>query len=216
MTQRELNDERLHAIRDTVLRMGGIASEMVRKACEVALTGNQDLSREVIDMDDQVDWIEDKTAFETVVALMRQSPVGADLRFLASTLRVIGEIEKVADDAVKLARRGAKLGGQIPADMKVILSELGETGRQMLGAALRLYDDYSEDLDREIVELEKQTDRVFFEAKQKLVETMRTDPPSAELAVRTIDCLQALEHVADRSSEITKHLRTQFRPAVAR
>lgn len=216
MTQRELNDERLHAIRDTVLRMGGIASEMVRKACEVALTGNQVLAQEVIDMDDRVDWIEDETAFETIVTLMRQSPVGHDLRFLASTLRVIGEIEKIADDAVKLARRGAKIGGQIPAAMKITLSELGETGRQMLGAALRLYDDYSEDLDREIVELECRTDSAYFEAKEKLVEMMRTNPQSAELAVRTMECLQALEHVADRSSEITKRLRMHFGPTVVR
>ncbi|MFQ3678075.1 MAG: phosphate uptake regulator PhoU, partial [Fimbriimonadaceae bacterium] len=142
--------------------------------------------------------------------------VGHDLRFLASTLRVIGEIEKIADDAVKLARRGAKLGGQIPVDMKITLSDLGETGRQMLGAALRLYDDYSGDLDREIVELERQTDDVYFKAKQNLVETMRANPQSAEVAVRTMECLQALEHVADRASEITKHLRTHFGPAVAR
>ena len=105
-------EERLLAIRSQVISMGNLAHDMVRKASESVIGGNPSLANEVIRDDDQVDALERKTTLETIMLVMQESPVGADLRFLISTLGVVGEIEEVADDAVKLARRSLKLGSE--------------------------------------------------------------------------------------------------------
>ena len=115
MRLRQHFDDRLDDIRSDVLRMGNLAGDMVKLAVEGAVNGEIEMAAQVIRADDEVDRLEDATVNTTVLLVMQEAPVGRDLRFLASTLGIIGEIEKVADDACKLARRSTKLQGQFPA-----------------------------------------------------------------------------------------------------
>ena len=142
MTVRQRVDARHQNIQSDILRMGGIASDMVRLASEAVLNGDVTLAKAVIDMDDLVDDLEKETIQMTVLAVGMEAPVASDLRILVSTLGVIGEIEKVADDAVKLARRATKLSGHFPPEMKLALNQLGEEARKVFAAALRLYSEY--------------------------------------------------------------------------
>ena len=130
-------EERILAIRSQVINMGNLAHDMVRKASESVITGNPSLANDVIRDDDAVDAAERQTTFETIMFVMQESPVGPDLRFLVSTLGVVGEIEEVADDAVKLARRSLKLGTNFPSSMKVQLNDLSEISRRQLASAIR-------------------------------------------------------------------------------
>jgi phosphate transport system protein len=197
-------------IRSDVVRMGNVASDMVRLAVEAVLNGDIELARTVVRMDDEVDNLEKDTVHKTVLTVMRESPVAGDLRLLVSTLGVVGEIENVADDAVKLARRVNKLTGHFPAEMKAALVELGEHARLCFASALRLYIEYTPELAREVVEADEEIDSRFAQARDRVLALIRQDPNSTEHLVRTISAFHALEHVADRAVEIANRLRLHY------
>ena len=135
--------EKLNEIRNEVVRMGTDALEMVRMAVEATLSNDMQLCESVITADDSVDSLERSIYTKTVVIVMQESPVANDLRMLVATLGVVSEIEKAADDAVKLARRARKLQHAFPSEMRRALMELGEVARVQFSSSLRLYADYS-------------------------------------------------------------------------
>ena len=199
-------EERILAIRSQVISMGNLAHDMVRKASESVITGNPSLANDVIRDDDAVDVAERQTTFETIMFVMQESPVGPDLRFLVSTLGVVGEIEEVADDAVKLARRSLKLGTNFPSSMKVQLSDLSEISRRQLASAIRLYADFDHDLARSIIATDDEVDSAYSKARDELLVLLKKDPSDAGGLVRAIEVFHALEHVSDGAVAIAKRM----------
>lgn len=211
MTLRQHFDDRLDEVKSDVIRMGGVALDMVRMAVDATLNGDIETAAEIVRMDDEVDRLEEDLVQKTVLVVMQESPVGRDLRLLAATLGVIGEIEKVADDAVKLARRATKLSTSFPGEMKAALSELGENARHMFASAMRLYTDYDDSLATEIIKSDKDIDTSYRTARGRVFVLIRKNPDATEQLVRTIEIFHALEHVADHSVEIASRLQLHYR-----
>jgi phosphate transport system protein len=211
-SHRDRLDEKYQSICASILHMGEISGEMVRLAVESILSGDIALARHVMDMDDDVDQIEKATIQRIVVAVGMEAPVAADLRFLTSSLGVAGEIEKIADDAVKLARRSTKLVGHFPGEMKLALEQLGQEARRSLSSALRLYMDYDPDLADAIVNDDDKVDTAYVSARNRVFELIQANPSETSNLVRVIEAFHALEHVADHAAEIASRLRLYQRP----
>lgn len=210
MTLRHHYDERLDAIRSEVVHMGNVAVEMIQHAVESVLSGNAEMAEQVVSDDDTVDKLEGWTLNETCLLIMQEAPVASELRFLTSTLGVIGEIEKVADDAVKLARRSTKLQGHFPGEMRAALSELSANSRHCFVNALRLYTQYSPELASEVIKGDALIDKAYSKARDRVFEIIRAHPDATEHLVRTIEVFHGLEHVADRAVAIAKRLKLHY------
>jgi phosphate transport system protein len=186
--------------------MGNLAHDMVRKASESVITGNPSAANDVIKDDDAVDAAERAITLEAIMLVMQEAPVGPDLRFLVSTLGVVGEIEEVADDAVKLARRSIKLGTNFPSSMKVQLSEISEISRRQLASAIRLYADFDPELAISIIEKDDEVDAAYSKARDALLVFFKENPDDARGLVRSIEVFHALEHVSDHAVSIAKRM----------
>ncbi len=210
MTLRHFYDERIDQLRSDIVHMGNLADEMTQQAVDAILHGDLELAKQVIAADDEVDALEQKTIREACCLVMQEAPVASTFRLLTSTLGVIGEIEKVADDAVKLARRATKLSGQFPGEFKAALHEMGKSARYALASALRLYTTFSPELAEEIIQADIAIDRDYFATRKKLLELIKANPSATEHLVRTIDAFHALEHVADRAVAIAKRMQVHY------
>lgn len=196
----------LDNIRHDVVRMGAKVNDLVKAAIDAVLNGDLELAHRVIADDDEIDKFEHEMHRRTVLTVLQESPVASDFRFLVSALGVVGEIEKAADDAVKLARRARKLSGYFPAEMRVALVQLGEQSRQMFNSSIRLFADYSDELAGEIIAADESVDTAYTRARNTVIDMIRANPENTDHLVRTIDSFHALEHIADHAVEIAKRL----------
>jgi phosphate transport system protein len=187
--------------------MGSAVDDMVRQACQAALNGDVALANEVIAQDDSVDRMEDEIILKSMSLAVMESPVAGDLRMLAATLGVVGEIEKAADHAVKLAGRSIRLKAAFPAELKLLLSELGELARHAFGSAMRLYAEYDDALAAAIIDGDEKIDEKYAAARANVVEMIVRTPESAEALVKSLDAIHTMEHVADQAVEIAQRLR---------
>lgn len=210
MSLRQQYDERLELIRSQIIQMSTLATEMIEEAMAAVLEGNTDAAEAVIHRDDVVDALEETVIRETVLLVMQESPVASDLRILTSTLGVIGELEKVADDAVKLARRAKKLGGEFPDELRPALEDISTNCKRSLAGAIRLYTNYDSGLAQEIITLDEKIDLQYAVARKRIVEIIQEDPSCTESAVITMGIFHALEHVADHAVAIAKRLRVHY------
>ena len=91
-------------------------------------------------------------------------------------LGIIGEIEKVGDDATKLARRVSKLGGEFPTELRRALSDIDKQARENLGVAIRLCCEYNDDQAKALVAADDSVDLAYKDSRDAVMELMKTKP----------------------------------------
>lgn len=206
MTHRERVDERHQALRTNVVRMGTLTNDMLRQSVNAVVTNDPGAINTIIESDNTIDALERETIALAMQCVAMEAPVASDLRFLMTTLGIVGEVEKAADHAVKLCRRIRKLSGMFPGELKLALTELGDQARRSLSSAIKLYMDYDKDLAAAIIEDDEAIDRQFSETRKRVLAMIPQQPEHTELLVRTINVFQAVEHVADHAVAIAKRL----------
>jgi phosphate transport system protein len=199
--------QELHQIERDVVTMGSHAGEMVRLAVRSAIERDAVLAHSVVAMDDALDRMELATTEHIVTTILRESPVANDLLYLTSMLGIISDIEKVGDDATKLARRVSKLGGEFPTELRRALSDIDKKARENLGMALRLCCEYNEEQALALVAADDTVDMAYKDSRDAVMELMRANPENLRQLVRTNDLFRAIEHVSDRAVDIAKRLR---------
>lgn len=199
-------NERLQGLRTQVVSMGMSANDMVQKAVDSIVNADPSLANEVVKADDTLDRLERELLLETALIIAQEGPVASDLKLLVSTLGIVSEIESVADHAVKLARRGTKLGSLFPSELKGTLRELCDAAKLQFTSSLKLYMEYEADLARTIVADDDQIDGRYATARNGVLELIKADPANARAMLRTIEIFHALEHVADHAVAISKRM----------
>ena len=101
---RNAYSDQLDAIRDDLLAMTRLVGESVTKATQALLDGNGQLAEQVISEDDAIDALRVKIEDESFELLALQNPVAGDLRMLVASLRMVGELERMGDLSVHIAK----------------------------------------------------------------------------------------------------------------
>jgi phosphate transport system protein len=146
-----------------VVRLFALVSESVAGAGEALFATDGDAARGVSDESAVVDGLELKLEDLTERLLLTQAPMSGDMRYLVTVLRIVPQLERCADLAEHVARRGATgLATRLPAEVRNLLSEMGERCVAMwreAGKAWVARDEHaSERLDAEDDELDRQHD----------------------------------------------------------
>ncbi|HEU5156938.1 MAG TPA: phosphate signaling complex protein PhoU [Streptosporangiaceae bacterium] len=134
---RDAYHEELDGLSDKLVEMTRLVRSAMARATTALLDADLRLAEEVISADEQVNKIETEIE-ETVFDLMaRQQPVAGDLRMLISTLRTSGDLERMGDLAVHLAKTARRRHpeGAIPPELQATVLEMGQIAERMVAKA---------------------------------------------------------------------------------
>ncbi|EMA61585.1 phosphate signaling complex protein PhoU [Halorubrum kocurii] len=177
---RENYQEKLDQLRDDVVAMGELVGERYDAAIEAAATGDDELAREVIEGDHEVNETYLGLEDDCTELLALQQPVAGDLRLVTASFKVITDLERVADLATNLAGYGGPDGGVHPA---VEFRELGEEAAEMVADAVAAYEAGDADACREIAARDDEFDERCRRASEAVVrELLEADRARNEAA----------------------------------
>jgi len=217
MAQSELQPHELDALRlleADAIRMGSLVLQMVSLATRMVLDDQESLVDKVMAWEIEVDSAERNIVERVLQTLASNGFSQYDLPFLSATLCLVNELEKIGDEATKLASRLQKLQGEFPYEMHDLLREMSTLAQGNLRESLRLYSQYSQEAARGVVDRDDAVDLAFKTSRNLLVGMMRDDPERSRQFLRCIEVFHALEHVSDRATDIAKRIETCYRPFV--
>jgi phosphate transport system protein len=196
------------------LRMGSLVLEMVSLATRVVLEDQDHLAEKVMNWEEEVDRTEQNIIERVINTLAEAQTVGDNLRFLSSTLFLVNELEKIGDEATKLASRIVKMQGEFPYEMIDLLREMSTLAQANLRESLRLYSQYSPEAAERLVAQDDAVDQTFKTSRNILLGMIRAEPDRSRQLLRCLEIFHALEHVSDRAADIAKRLQTCYDPRV--
>jgi len=203
-------DEELATLRDLVLRMGGEVEEQVARAIGVLEGGDPAVAREVIDRDRDIDRLELKADEEVAQLLALRSPLGVDLRTVLTLSKTVNDLERVGDEAKKIARIALQLheegreAGDIAQSSQV--SALSQHALNMLRGAL----DALVRLDLDRAAQVKSADDTLDDGYKAIIANIKDfanrHPDAVGQVIQVMFAMKALERIGDHAKNIAQYV----------
>jgi len=195
----------LEEVRSHLLAMGGLVEKQVSDAVRAVIDADAGLARQVRTIDDQIDIMERGIDEECLRILARRQPAASDLRLIISISKSVIDLERIGDEAAKIARRAIELteDGEAPRGY-VEVRHIGEQVRKMVHQALDAFARFDAELALSVAQYDKLIDREYKSALRELATYMMEDPRSISRVLSVIWVLRSLERVGDHARNIAE------------
>lgn len=197
----------LEGIKNHLLEMGGKVEQQLGAAVEALIAGDSGAAEAIINRDHEVNQMEMVIDDECATILARRQPAASDLRLVVTVIKVNTDIERIGDEAAKVARQAVKLAeeGASPTNY-VEVRHIGSHVASMLRKALDAFARLDVDLAVEVVKEDSNVDKEYGSAMRSLVTFMMEDPRDIGAILNEMWALRSLERIGDHASNIAEHV----------
>lgn len=193
--------ERLH---QKILSMCALAEEVIHGAVKILSAGDFALEAKVVDHERQVDAYDIDIEDECLKMIALHQPVAADLRRIAATLKIAGEIERVSDFGVNLTERARGLAEGPGVAVPPKLLEMAQIALGMLHRAIDAFVQGDSQLARRVCEEDDLVDRLNVEIIDELTARMESAADKIRPCMHLFSAARYLERVADHATNIAE------------
>jgi phosphate transport system protein len=203
---RQFNEE-MEEIRNKVLAMGGLVEQQVDLATKAFMSYDMESAETVVQQDKLVNELEKDIDHECTEIMARRQPAAFDLRMLIATIKIITDLERIGDEAARIARMTMRLeGSDYYQDKYYEIEHLLELVKDMLNGALDAYARTDVDEVVEITGQDAKVDREYTSITRQLITQMMENPRNITRALDMLWTARALERIGDHACNVCEHV----------
>jgi len=197
----------LETIRTHLSEMGGMAQRQVNDAIQSLIDADIERAEQVVRADMKVNSMEMTIDEECTRILARRQPAASDLRLVIAVTKAITDLERIGDEASKIARQAIAMNKDGLAPRGYIeVRHIGGHVSRMLQDALDAFARLDMDLALTVVQTDKQVDMEYSTAMRELVTFMIEDPRSITRVLNIMWSLRALERIGDHARNLAQYV----------
>lgn len=200
---RETYIKELRHLQDEILRMGSEAEENLLKVVEALTKRDLTQSEKMVQADKWFNQRRIDIGHEAFGIIATQQPIAGDLRLIAATLEIAGELERIHDYVKGIGNISLMIGAvEVPAELVVHMPIMAEKARFMLHRALDAFMERNAQLAYETIKSDDEVDKLYNKTYRSVMSYMAVNAESFELAQRLEWAAHNLERAADRVTNI--------------
>ena len=201
-------DQELEAVRARVLQMGGLVEEQIISAVEALSTGNVELANTVMANDHRVNALEVGLDEECSMIIARRQPTASDLRMLLTVIKTITDLERIGDEATKVARM-AKLVYEADRIVSPRFTEIKHMTTIVLDMLRKALDGFARlevSNATQIVRLDEAVEEEYRMVLRHLITYMMEDPRTISMFIEIIFAAKAIERMGDHAKNMSEYV----------
>ena len=194
--------QQLAELKDKLLAMAALAQQAVESAVDAYLQRDRGLCKYVKQNETAINSAQrelDEMAYEL---LAKEQPMAIDLRFILAVIKINGDLERIGDQSMSIARRTKDILTSDDVELPVDFAAMGEFAAQMIRNALQALLDGDARLADSVREMDDEIDRMNRRAHSDLLKLIEEKPQFTQQAMNGILVAKNLERIADHSSNI--------------
>jgi phosphate transport system protein len=201
-------DVELESVRAKVLEMGGLVEQQIVHALEALTSADINLAKDVMERDARVNALEVQVDEDCSHIIARRQPAARDLRMIMMMVKTITDLERIGDEATKIARTAQRIYEQDRMykprfnEIKSMVGIVREMLRTSLDSFARL--DVSQTL--EVAKQDEQVDEQFRAAMRQLITFMLEDPRTISMSLEVLFVAKAVERIGDHAKNISEYV----------
>ena len=194
--------EELEALKQTLLAMGGLVEDQIRRVMKALLERDDATAQEVIERDRQVNSYDVEVDEHCVSLLALYQPAAGDLRFITTAMKIVTDLERIGDQAVNIAQRVLELNREPQLKPYIDLPRMAEKAQRMVKESLDAFVARDTVLARQVCGEDSEVDLLKEQIFRELLTFMMEDPRTIPRAIRLILISRFIERVADHATNI--------------
>ncbi len=213
MTDKHLStqfDSELSGISTRVLEMGGMVESQVAQAMYALANFSSETAAQVLAQEEKVNQMELDIDHDLSSIIARRQPTARDLRLLIAVSKTIGNLERVGDEAARIARTVQRLVNTgVSSRLRLPVSDVAfeaTLATSLLRKALDAFARLDVDKAVEVLKQDDQIDQEFEGLMRKLITFMMEDPRTISSSIDLVFVAKAIERVGDHAKNLAEQI----------
>ena len=197
-------DQELQDLKEMVLRLGGMVEEQVSNAIQSLMDGNAELARETIKVDHLINKLEVEIDEKCIDILALRQPMGPDLRFVTTAIKIIDNLERMGDMAVNICERVIDIAAEPRLKVYLDIPRMADVAKQMLKGCLDAFVTRNTAQAQQVRLQDDTVDALMSQIFRELLSFMVEDPHTISRATRIMFIAKYIERIADHATNIAE------------
>ncbi|MDK2809674.1 MAG: phosphate transport system protein [Petroclostridium sp.] len=202
MVTRHHFDMELENLHQDLIDMGNKIQESIDNAIIALKDQNIELARQVLKNDDVIDELEHKIERKCINLIARQQPLAKDLRTISTALKIITDMERIADHSADICDLTIKMADQKYIKPLIDIPKMAEAAKAMVNHAINAYVTQDVELAKKVCNDDDEIDNYFVKIIDELREIIRQNPDTVYQATNFILVAKYLERMGDHATNI--------------
>lgn len=200
-------DQDLENVRSSVLEMGGLVEQQLMNALKSLQEADTDIGRSVLEAEYRINTMEVSIDEDCIQILAKRQPAAVDLRLVTAVSKTTTDLERVGDEAQKIAKMALELASQQgPKSYYIGINSMGNHVCKMLRGALDAFARMDAQAALTVANQEPESDDQYAALLRQMITYMIEDPRSITSVLDAIWCARALERVGDHARNICEYV----------
>ena len=199
-------NEDLERVINHVMAMGGLVEKQLKDSISAMIEGDEELAKEVLKNDYQINDFEVSIDEECSRIIAKRQPAAGDLRLIMAIIKTITDLERIGDEAEKIAKVAEESFSKEQRDLLVNLENLGRRVLVMLQSTLDAFTRMDVDAAINVHKKDDKIDREYEGLMRQLMTYMMEDPRAIPQVMSVIWSARALERIGDRCQNICEYI----------
>lgn len=197
------HDKELSELNDKLLIMASHAESSVTRAVQAVVNRDEVLARQVKADDEIIDDLEMELD-EMGVQLLAKAPLARDLRLVLMVMKISQNLERIGDEASKIANRARDLAEEAPLKVNMDISNMARLVIDMLKGSLDAFVKRDAGAARLLIPRDKEVDALNKQFQVELVNLMTQDAENIRRALWLTVVSKSLERIADHATNVAE------------
>ena len=197
-------EDELREVKVKILKMGSLVEEAIGRAIRSLVERNNRLAEEVIEGDRVINTYDVEIDEECIRILALRQPVGGDLRFITTAMKITTDLERIGDFAENISKLALELNQEPQLKPYIDIPLMAKIVQGMVVDVLEAFTKPDTAIAYDVIQRDEQMDNLAVQIFNELLFFMIKDPSTVSRAVKISYVAKHLERMADHATNIAE------------
>ena len=207
MVMRKNFVNQLSELNQSVIKMGTVIELSANEMVEALDSLDVKMAKTIIDRDDEVDLLEQQIERECINIIAQQHPLASDLREVTSIMKIITDIERIADQCADISEYIIILNKLPRVEEPVRLEDMIKVMQKMVIDVIDAFVEKDIEKCNKVIETDDIVDKHFNKIKKDLAEKIKQDPDTVNQGISYLMIAKYIERMADHATNIAEWIK---------
>ena len=194
----------LEELNNNVIKMGSILELSTNEMILALNSIDVDIAKKIIKRDDEIDLLEQHIERECINIIAKQQPLATDLRKITSIMKIITDIERIADQCSDISEYIIKLSKMPKINSPKYLTEMISSMKKMVIDTIDSFVEADLEKASSVIPADDEVDKYFHMITEDLSEMMQNDSKKVPQCICYLMIIKYLERMADHATNISE------------
>ena len=202
MTTRIEYDHKLNELKHEIIRMSSLVEELLAKSMKALVEKDVEEAERIIESDDVIDDLQEKVEEQSVMLIATQQPLAGDLRNIFAAVKMVTDLERIADYGVGIARTVIRLKDEEYIKPLIDLPRMTDIACEMLRKSVKAFADKDDALAIETAKMDNKLDALNKQIYRELLTYVMESARHINQMMSFVLIARYLERVGDHITNI--------------